>query len=141
MKTHYPYFFIKFSKDNLSPLEPAYTNSWKKNFLKNCPLKGTSSGGFSKSGLEPGMCELGQWLIWILARHIRKWFIECFQRKSIFYPRSIPISNGQTQIQSQQGIVGGSANAPIIQIPIFWTWDTKIKHKFFPLTITSMITP
>ena len=45
MKTHYPYFFIKFSKDNLSPLEPIYTNSWKKNFLKNCPLKGTSSGG------------------------------------------------------------------------------------------------
>ena len=53
MKTHYPYFFIKFSKDNLSPLEPIYTNSWKKNFLKNCPLKGKSSSGELDLNLEP----------------------------------------------------------------------------------------
>ena len=71
------------------------------------------------SSLETGTVEHGQWLISILARHIRKWFIECFERRSIFYPRSSSISSGQTQIQSQQGIPAGSTNVPIIQIPIF----------------------
>ena len=69
---------------------------------------------------EPRTGEHEQWLISILARHIRKWFINCFQRKSIFYPRSIAISNGQSQSQSQQFIpVDPAGNVPIIQIPIF----------------------
>ena len=60
MKTHYPYFFIKFSKDNLNPLEPIYTNSWKKNFLKNCPLKGKSSGEVLNMEPVPETAEHGQ---------------------------------------------------------------------------------
>ena len=119
MKTHYPYFFIKFSKNSLNPLESVYPNGWKKNFLKNCPLK-------SKFFCYVKWDQTNWDDDFILAQHIRKWFMECYQRKTIFCPRPIPLSNGQTQVtqglsqvQSQPGIAGGSTNAQIVQIPIF----------------------
>ena len=48
------------------------------------------------------------------AQHIRKWFMDCYQRKTVFYPRPVP-----TQAQPQPTVAGGSTNASIVQIPIF----------------------